>query len=313
MNGGIKKHARKPKAKKKSAIPYKPLIALLVVVLGIGSWFIFQWHSKLQQEQNDHLLPTKITNLEYCNGEKLDLTVPKGAEGVPVVVFAHGGGWQYGSKVGGAAPFFTKLTENGIAVASINYRLSGRVQYPAQIHDIQCAVRFLKTNATLFGLDGNKVVLAGISSGANLALMAGISNGSYAQPKSQYNSISNSVRGVVALSAHYDLSDEKLANETKENIQKYLGSKGSRSDASPINQLNEDSSPLLLMHSRNDNNIPIEQARIFADKAKKLGVDATLVEISNADHNLSSLFNLGSPDEAERLKLISDFVLRNTK
>lgn len=314
MKGGAKKHTGKSqKAKKRLIVPTKLLIAGVVVLFVLALCFSLQWWGRLQRERSDHLQPLVVTNLEYCNGEKLDLTVPQGAAGKPLVVLVHGGGWQYGSKVGGAAPSFTKLTESGIAVASINYRLSGIAQYPAQIHDVQCAVRFLKTNATLFGLDGNKVVLAGISSGANLALMAGLSDGSYVQPKAQYNSISSDVRGVVALSAHYNLTDEKLADETKENIQKYLGPKGSKTDASPINYLVEESKPLLLMHAKEDKNIPIEQARNFAAQAQKLGVDATLIEVSNANHNLSSLLRRDSPDQAERLKLIADFVFENTQ
>jgi len=186
MKGGTKKHTGKSqKTSNWSVTPPMLLVAGVVVLLGLALCFSLQWWGRLQRERSDHLQPLVVTNLEYCNGEKLDLTVPQGPKGKPVVVLVHGGGWQYGSKVGGAAPSFTRLTDNGIAVASINYRLSDRVQYPAQIHDVQCAVRFLKTNATLFGLDGNKVILAGISSGANLALMAGLSDGSYVQPKAQ--------------------------------------------------------------------------------------------------------------------------------
>ena len=313
MKGGIKNHTHKPSTKRRLGIPFKPLAAAVLAALLITSCISFKWWGRAKQERTDHLLPTMITNLEYCNGEKLDLTIPQGAAGKPVIVFVHGGGWQYGSKVGGAAPFFTKLTESGIAVASINYRLSSRAQYPAQIYDIKCAVRYIKTNATLFGLDGNKVILAGISSGANLALMAGLSDGLYVQPKARFNSISSDVQGVVALSAHYDLTDEKLAKETKENIKKYLGSNGSKTDASPINHLGGESKPLLLMHAKNDKNIPIEQARAFAAQAQKLGVESNLIEISNADHNLSSLFHIDSPDEAGRLKLIADFVFKNTQ
>src|SRR3989338_10938101 len=67
----------------------------------------------------------------------LDIYMPTGGTApYPVVVWIHGGGWSGGSRVGGDAVQLTNmLGPRGIAIVSIDYRLSGAAQWPAQIHD----------------------------------------------------------------------------------------------------------------------------------------------------------------------------------
>src|SRR5262245_54683719 len=73
--------------------------------------------------------------------QKLDVYVPKGDGPFPLVLWVHGGGWEGGSKDGGNPT--VGLLERGYAVASTNYRLSKHAVFPAQIHDVKAAVRFL--------------------------------------------------------------------------------------------------------------------------------------------------------------------------
>jgi acetyl esterase/lipase len=77
--------------------------------------------------------------------QKLDVYVPKGDGPFPLVLWVHGGAWQGGSKDGGNAAL--GLLTQGYAVASTNYRLSQHAAFPAQIHDVKAAVRFLRANA----------------------------------------------------------------------------------------------------------------------------------------------------------------------
>ncbi len=83
------------------------------------------------------------------SAQKLDIYLPTTGSGpFPLVIMVHGGGFMFGDKAdGGGLTGVDALLAAGYAVASINYRLSGEAQYPAQIHDAKAAVRFLRANA----------------------------------------------------------------------------------------------------------------------------------------------------------------------
>jgi hypothetical protein len=96
-----------------------------------------------------------VANLEYANVDgislKLDLHLPKNvAKPYPVIVWIHGGGWVGGSKEN---PTAASMVQQGYAVVSINYRLSGQAIFPAQIHDCKAAIRWIRANAAQYGFN----------------------------------------------------------------------------------------------------------------------------------------------------------------
>lgn len=110
----------------------------------------------------------------------LDLYVPAIRNSPrPTLVWVHGGAWSAGTR---AAPAFaTALLDRGIAVASIDYRLTSQagqfgsegVTFPAQIHDVKGAIRFLRANAAAYNLDPARFALWGSSAGGHLVALAG--------------------------------------------------------------------------------------------------------------------------------------------
>jgi predicted esterase len=114
---------------------------------------------------------------------KLDLYQPTGdtATERPALVFVHGGGFSGGDKTAVPssvlAPYFAT---RGYVAVSINYRLlapggcSGAGGVTSQcynaafaaVHDAQAAVRWLRANATTYGIDGNRIAIGGDSAGA---------------------------------------------------------------------------------------------------------------------------------------------------
>ena len=77
----------------------------------------------------------------------LDLFVPEnGDKPLPLIIWIHGGGWQNGSKEN-CLPLRQGYTQQGYAVASINYRLTGHAVFPAQIEDCKAAIRWLRAHA----------------------------------------------------------------------------------------------------------------------------------------------------------------------
>jgi acetyl esterase/lipase len=77
----------------------------------------------------------------------LDLFVPEKADRpLPLIIWVHGGAWSAGHKEWQPIPALP-MTARGYAVATIDYRLSGVVKWPAQIFDCKAAVRFLRAHA----------------------------------------------------------------------------------------------------------------------------------------------------------------------
>jgi acetyl esterase/lipase len=113
----------------------------------------------------------------------LDLYVPDGAS--TLCVYLHGGGWRLGSRTDGPGAarswdpsFFETVAGLGLAIASVDYRLSAEAVYPAQLSDVRAAIEFLA------GLDlpVRRTVAWGVSAGGHLAALAALE--SVAAPES---------------------------------------------------------------------------------------------------------------------------------
>lgn len=88
------------------------------------------------------------------------------------ILYIHGGGYYTTQKDFGTRPFFRHLVSQGHMVMDINYRLGTQASFFDMVSDVMHAVAWLKENAVLFGVDPAKIVLAGGSAGAHLALLA---------------------------------------------------------------------------------------------------------------------------------------------
>ena len=67
--------------------------------------------------------------------------------------------------------------KRGYAVVAINYRMSGEAKFPALVHDVKAAIRWIRANAQTYHFDPNRIAAWGGSAGAYLALMLGTSAG----------------------------------------------------------------------------------------------------------------------------------------
>ena len=104
----------------------------------------------------------------------LDLYLPRGAaRPLPVIMWLHAGGWRSGDRK--QAPDLSRhFAAQGFAMASIDYRLSREAIFPAQLHDVKAAIRWLRANADRLGLDGRRIGLWGSSAGGHLATLAAL-------------------------------------------------------------------------------------------------------------------------------------------
>ena len=116
--------------------------------------------------------------------QRLDIYLPRDSGPHPLIVWVHGGAWRAGTKqdmpLGG-------LIARGFAVASVDYRLSTVAPFPAQMHDIKAAIRFLRAHAAEYDLDAKRFAVAGGSAGGHLAALTGASNGNAAVTQTSFS------------------------------------------------------------------------------------------------------------------------------
>src|SRR5262252_2297249 len=88
----------------------------------------------------------------------------------PSVLLIHGGGWFQGDR-GQLRGYGIQLARHGFLCVACEYRLTGEARWPAQIHDVKAALRFMRANASSLGLDPERISVSGNSAGAHLSLM----------------------------------------------------------------------------------------------------------------------------------------------
>ena len=112
-----------------------------------------------------------VPEAEYANDwDMLDVFMPEGAEGVPVVVFFHGGALRDRTKSQGEH-LAARLVPHGIGVVSANHRQSPDVMHPAHVQDAAAAFAWVVQNITQYGGDPDNIYISGHSSGAYLAAL----------------------------------------------------------------------------------------------------------------------------------------------
>ena len=231
--------------------------------------------------------------------QQLDLYLPPLAvpRPVPVVVFLHGGGWARGDKWPCPA---RPLTDDGFAVASVNYRLSPTAPFPAQIHDAKGAVRWLRGHADDHGLDARRVGAWGVSAGGHLAALLGTSpgvaelNGTVGDHPGQ----ATDVQAVCDLFGPTDLSrfaaDAQTAGLATDPrwaavVTALLdGPVERRMDvvalADPVRTVTPAAPPFLILHGDRDAYVPIGQSRRLADALAAAGVPTTFTVVPGGGH-----------------------------
>ncbi|RYZ56145.1 MAG: alpha/beta hydrolase, partial [Chitinophagaceae bacterium] len=118
----------------------------------------------------------------YCEkGDRkllLDAFVPaaRSAKKRPAVLIVHGGGWRAGDRTH-HYPLAQRLAALGYACFTPEYRLSTEALYPAAVHDLKAAVRWLHANAKTYHIDTAKIAVLGFSAGGELAAFLGSTNG----------------------------------------------------------------------------------------------------------------------------------------
>lgn len=234
------------------------------------------------------------------NALQLDLYLPENyQQPLPIIVWLHGGGWMFGSRNG--CPL-APLALRGYAVASVSYRLSGftsPVEFPAQLHDCQAAVRWLRHNAWRFGCAGERIGVVGVSAGAHLAALLGTTAGDVDLDGDLGGTgISSRVQAVVALFPPTDLLALEQDDEDHWGLKLVAlglldGQPSERPQlarsASPALRAKPDCPPFLIFHGRDDAMIPVDQSKRLHAALQAAGVPSTLVIYDHLSHSDEAL------------------------
>lgn len=288
----LKKRNRKPLS----------LLARIVVVIAIVSIFASGQFAPPRLK-----VPPSYKDVAYsttAGTQKLDIFLPAGNGPFPLVINIHGGAFKFGDK-GMVDPLLGKaLLEHGYAIASIDYRMSGKAKFPAAVQDAKAAVRYLRANAAKYGLDPNKIVAFGQSAGANIAAMLGTTSGQteFDDPNLGNAGVSSDVQAVIDWSGPTDFSKmdeqakaqgcstrEQSHNAADSPESEYLGKPVQQAGdlvtkANPITYIGRNVPPFLIQNGENDCTVAVAQSKLLADALKAAGADVQYDLLKGVGH-----------------------------
>ncbi|HET7314426.1 alpha/beta hydrolase [Salinisphaera sp.] len=197
--------------------------------------------------------------------QKLDIYTPdEPAAGHPVVVFFYGGGWQSGNKDGyrfvGQA-----LASRGITAVLPDYRLYPAVRFPAFIEDGAAAVAWTRQHIGAYGGNACHLFVAGHSAGAHIAAMLATDGAYLAAAGASIHDLA----GFIGLAGPYDFLPIKGPT-----LQKIFAPKSNWPNTQPINFVDGDEPPMLLLHGGADTTVRPENTINMAAKVNQSGGSA---------------------------------------
>ena len=90
----------------------------------------------------------------------------------PAILIIHGGGWRTGNRAQ-HIPLAQRLAAAGYVCFTVEYRLSTEALYPAAVHDLKAAIRWMRAQAKTYQIDTNKIATLGFSAGGQLSALLG--------------------------------------------------------------------------------------------------------------------------------------------
>ena len=241
---------------------------------------------------------------------RCDIYTPPGlVEAAPAVILVHGGGWQSGDR--------TQLRGYGILLGRLGYvcvapeyRLTPESPWPAQIHDVKAAIRWVRAQSDRLGIDPDRIALEGNSAGAHLALLAATTPGDDRfEGDGGSPGVDTSVRAVMAvypptafshgprtpgavpLAALTDSGDDETAHA-----------------ASPLSYVSPHHPPTLLIHGTADTTVPPKASLLLYQALVEAGVPVDLHFYAEQPHAFDALPAFGRQCAAEMGLFLSRYL-----
>ncbi|MDF2454767.1 MAG: hypothetical protein K0R51_760 [Cytophagaceae bacterium] len=306
------------------------ITALIVIAALCFTYFIFKNEAPITTGDIEFGVP-------YKNDQKLDIYHPtkKVYENSPVVFYIHGGAWITGNKItlnngrfNGAA---NTLREKGYTIISPNYTLAEKQKspFPDCILDIYEAVEWTKKHADLYHLDTLNMGLLGESAGAHIAMMLAFPDTTLAPhryKKTNFNYLidvygPSDLEGIYhsglidqldstlnklppSIRAHFDLKQYVFGFDPSRDTLKV---KDMFTSYSPVNFLNKNLMPVLIIHGKEDQIVPVDQSLSLHSKLDRLGVPNELHLLDHVNHGF---INASKEQKEATQAWISNFVVK---
>jgi acetyl esterase/lipase len=251
------------------------------------------------------------TNIPYATeqpagsrGHLLDLYVPPGAGRRPLLIVMGGSGWMGDDGKAYAADLAPYFTGRGYVVAGVSTRSSSQAVFPAQVHDVTAAIRWLRAHAARYGIDPGRIAAMGDSSGGWTATMAGVA-GDALSGTLGVTGYPSDVQAVVDLYGPTDFlqMDEHMLPGACDAFG-YPGCHGDpRSPesallgcpintcpdrvaaANPITYVSRAAPPFLIAHGQGDMLVPHHQSELLFAALAQHGVEVTFYSVPGVGHD----------------------------
>ncbi len=249
-------------------------------------------------------------------GESLQMNLarPKAEGGRrPALLCIHGGGFRAGKREGWDARC-RMFAERGYVAATVTYRLAPKHPFPAAIHDVKAAVRWLRANAEKYGVDPDRIGVVGDSAGGHLAQFLGVTGGvARFEGEGGNPGVSSRVSCVVNYYGPSDLTKSYgksvdaaevlplwLGGDATKELQKHIL-------ASPLYWVTPDAAPTLLLQGTEDKYVNHEQAVWMHEKLKAAQVEVEFLSLEGAGHGFKGA------DAEKAQKAMLDFFERRLR
>ncbi len=237
-------------------------------------------------------------------------------ERVPCIVFVQGSAWMK-QETWIQIPLLGRLAERGYVVAAAEYRHSGIAPFPAQAVDARNAVRFLRLHAAEYGIDPERMVLAGDSSGGHTAVFGGLRHNDETE-ENAFPGLSGEVKGILdyygSVSVLFEDANPTTVNhklpDSPEGM--VMGGVNLRERPELCEELSAQChicpdtqiAPMLILHGTKDRIVNARQSAELYRRLKSCGKDAQLILLRGADH--------GGPEfwTTQVLDMVEDFIQR---
>ncbi len=235
---------------------------------------------------------------------KIDLAKPTGDGPFPAIMAIHGGAWRAGDKAQ-LRDLLSRFAEGGYVAVSPQYRFCPTHTFPAQVHDVKAAVRWLRKHAEEYNVDPEKIGAVGFSAGGHLALMLGVTDADDGlEGPDADDSTSTRIQAVVNFFGPTDLTADDIPDVSVPLLTDFIG--GSQEEkpaeskaASPLTYVSEDDPPILTFQGTKDPLIPTTQAIKLTEAMTNANGQGRVELLINAGH--------GWPDpDLERTFLLTE-------